>query len=91
MKSTMTSSLKKPSVQITNDMLLQLLEVKEDFEKAPSVTSEVFTRSTSNYWIAGHRVYHTALSSKYNNEQDYTEMYLIAAKKDTSLAEVEGN
>ncbi|KAG0739243.1 hypothetical protein G6F57_001773 [Rhizopus arrhizus] len=89
MKSTMTSSLKKPSVQITNDMLLQLLEVKEDFEKAPSVTCEVFTRSTSNYWIAGHRVYHTALSSKYNNEQDYTEMYLIAAKKDTSLAEVE--
>ncbi|CAO3680466.1 unnamed protein product [Rhizopus stolonifer] len=77
-KSTM-SSLKKP-FPITHEMLLQLLEIKDDFERSP----EVFTRSTSNYWIAGHRVY----ANKPNN-QDYTEMYLIASKKDTSLAEVE--
>lgn len=65
---------------MTNDIFLQLLEVKDDFDKASS--KEIYTRSTTNYWIAGNRVYH--------NGNDYTELYLIASKKDTSLAEVEG-
>ncbi|CEI96513.1 hypothetical protein RMCBS344292_17803 [Rhizopus microsporus] len=74
MKSTLTKKT------MTNDIFLQLLEVKDDFDKASS--KEIYTRSTTNYWIAGNRVYH--------NGHDYTELYLIASKKDTSLAEVEG-
>jgi hypothetical protein len=96
------------TIQVNNDMLLQLLEVKEDFDKIPR-TSEVYTRSTANHWIAGHRLYNTLRSSVDNDEtiihenrssidecardddmDDYTEMYLIAAKKDISLADVEG-
>lgn len=104
---------KKTSIQVTNDMILQLLEVREDFEKIPH-TSEVYTRSTSNHWIAGHRIYNTLRTNDENNEEedanaathesgssldefprdenmdDFTEMYLIAAKKDTSLADIEG-
>lgn len=101
---------KKTNMQVTNEMLLQLLEVREDFEKIPH-TSEVYTRSTTNHWVAGHRLYNTLRSSEdqeshsttlYENRSsldeccrdeemnDFTEMYLIAAKKDTSLADVEG-
>jgi hypothetical protein len=103
---------KKAEVQVTNEMLLQLLEVREDFEKMPR-TSEVYTRSTSNHWIAGNRIYNTLRVAEETSEEgsdtvvhenrssiderfrdddleDFTEMYLIAAKKDTSLADVEG-
>lgn len=99
---------KKTTIQVTNDMVLQLLEVREDFEKIPH-TSEVYTRSTANHWIAGHRLYNTLRSTEEESDRaihenrssldefsrdedmdDYTEMYLIAAKKDTSLADVEG-
>lgn len=100
---------KKTAIQVTNDMILQLLEVREDFEKIPH-TSEVYTRSTANHWIAGHRLYNTLRSteeeegetaihenrssldefSRDEDMDDFTEMYLIAAKKDTSLADVEG-
>ncbi|KAG0185892.1 hypothetical protein DFQ28_008617 [Apophysomyces sp. BC1034] len=106
-------------VHMTNEMLLQLLELKDDFERLPH-TNEIYTRSTSNYWIAGHRLYNKPLTSqgsvqKENDEHspvladteeegsssslesledcrtdDYTEMYIVAAKKDTSLADVEG-
>ncbi|KAG2208694.1 hypothetical protein INT47_007793 [Mucor saturninus] len=99
---------KKTTIQVTNDMILQLLEVREDFEKIPH-TSEVYTRSTANHWIAGHRLYNTLRSteeedldtaihenrssldefSRDEDMDDFTEMYLIAAKKDTSLADVE--
>lgn len=80
-------------------------------------TSEVYTRSTTNYWIAGRRVYnrlairqqqmqasntddHQEPPTEDEEEEDhydegvmsdYVEMYLVAAKKDTSLADVEGN
>lgn len=101
---------KKTTIQVTNDMILQLLEVREDFEKIPH-TSEVYTRSTANHWIAGHRLYNTLRSteeedldtaihenrssldefSRDEDMDDFTEMYLIAAKKDTSLADVEGS
>lgn len=100
---------KKTTIQVTNDMILQLLEVREDFEKIPH-TSEVYTRSTANHWIAGHRLYNTLRSTdeeesytaihenrssldeclRDEDMDDFTEMYLIAAKKDTSLADVEG-
>ncbi|KAL9537106.1 hypothetical protein MBANPS3_012078 [Mucor bainieri] len=102
---------KKAAIQVTNEMLLQLLEVREDFDKIPR-TSEVYTRSTANHWIAGNRLYNTLRASTSEDDantvvhenrssldecsrdedmDDYTEMYLIAAKKDTSLADVEGN
>lgn len=103
---------KKAAIQVTNDMLLQLLELREDFEKIPR-TSEVYTRSTSNHWIAGNRIHNTLRVAEETSEEgsdtvihennssiderfrdddleDFTEMYLIAAKKDTSLADVEG-
>lgn len=101
---------KKAAIQVTNEMLLQLLEVREDFNKIPR-TSEVYTRSTANHWIAGNRLYNTLRASTSEDDantivhenrssldecsrdddmDDYTEMYLIAAKKDTSLADVEG-
>ncbi|CAO3622364.1 unnamed protein product [Mucor hiemalis] len=106
---TLTAKDKKATIQVTNEMLLQLLEVRDDFEKIPR-TSEVYTRSTSNHWIAGHRLYNTLRATENEEESadamhknrssldecardedmhDYTEMYLIAAKKDTSLADVE--
>lgn len=107
---TLSAKDKKATIQVTNEMLLQLLEVRDDFDKIPR-TSEVYTRSTSNHWIAGHRLYNTLRSSEENAEEnanavhknrssldecardedshDYTEMYLIAAKKDTSLADIE--
>jgi hypothetical protein len=86
---------------VNNEMLLQMLEIKDDFEDIAR-TSEVYTRSTHNYWIAGHRIYNglsandessMARSSLYDcsvESDDYVEMYLVAAKKDTSLADVEG-
>ncbi|RCI05769.1 hypothetical protein CU098_005317 [Rhizopus stolonifer] len=81
---------RKAAIQVTHDMLLQMLDVREDFERMPR-TSEVYTRSTANHWVAGNRLYN-ALSSSSDDlikDEDYTEIYLIAAKKDTSLAEVE--
>ncbi|KAI8973720.1 hypothetical protein BDF20DRAFT_915125 [Mycotypha africana] len=80
---------------LTNEILLHLLNIKEDFEKMLCHTNEIYSRSTSNHWIAGNRFYHASLNDDlrtiYNsNCQDYTEMYLIAAKKDSSLADVEG-
>jgi hypothetical protein len=113
----LTKDKSSTAIQVTNDMLLQLLEVKEDFENIPKRTSEVYTRSTANHWIAGHRLYNTLKATEeeeqgiraeqdqdssrssidHNDKKegedydnDYTEMYLIAAKKDTSLADVEG-
>jgi hypothetical protein len=86
---------------VNNEMLLQILEIKDDFQDIAR-TSEVYTRSTHNYWIAGHRIYNglsandessMARSSLYDCSaelDDYVEMYLVAAKKDTSLADVEG-
>lgn len=97
---------KKANLQVTNEMLLQLLEIRQDFEKIPR-TSEVYTRSTTNHWVAGHRLYNTLRSiedtstihenrsslDEYLRDEDmndFTELYLVAAKKDTSLADVEG-
>lgn len=97
---------KKANLQVTNEMLLQLLEIRQDFEKIPR-TSEVYTRSTTNHWVAGHRLYNTLRSiedtstihenrsslDEYSRDEDmndFTELYLVAAKKDTSLADVEG-
>jgi hypothetical protein len=98
MKSTMidprtVSKDKKGPTPVTNEMLLQLLEVREDFSKFPH-TNEVYTRSTTNHWIAGNRLYNKLTVSEDNESStdidDYTEIYLIASKKDTSLADVEG-
>ncbi|KAF7721863.1 vacuolar fusion protein ccz1 [Apophysomyces ossiformis] len=105
-------------IHMTNEMLLQLLELKDDFARLPR-TNEIYTRSTSNYWIAGHRLYNKLTASKESTQQeedecsptvadteedgscssfesledsradDYTEIYIVAAKKDTSLADVE--
>ncbi|CDS11353.1 hypothetical protein LRAMOSA03616 [Lichtheimia ramosa] len=105
---------RKDAFTVNNDMLLQLLDIKNDFEAIPN-TSEVYTRSTTNYWIAGRRVYnrlairqqqmqasttddHQEPPTEDEEEEDhydegvmsdYVEMYLVAAKKDTSLADVE--
>lgn len=84
---------KKAPTAATNEMLLQLLQVREDLRKFTH-TNEVYTRSTANYWIAGNRLYNK-LTVCEDNElssevQDYAEIYLIASKKDTSLADVEG-
>ncbi|KAI8053630.1 hypothetical protein BDF21DRAFT_468341 [Thamnidium elegans] len=106
-KSTMIDLVKdkKTSIQVTNEMLLQLLEIRQDFEKIPR-TSEVYTRSTTNHWVAGHRLFNTLRSiedastvhenrssldeySRDDDMNDFTELYLVAAKKDTSLADVE--
>lgn len=58
------------TIQVTNDMLLQLLEVKQDFERIPPKrTSEVYTRSTSNHWIAGHRLYNTLKATEEEEEE----------------------
>ena len=81
---------RKQAVQVTHDMLLQLLDVRDDFERL-SRTNEVYTRSTANHWVAGNRLYNQLKSPSVDrSDEDYTEIYLIAAKKDTSLAEVEG-
>ncbi|KAI8375871.1 hypothetical protein BD560DRAFT_392146 [Blakeslea trispora] len=80
---------RKQAVQVTHDMLLQLLDVRDDFERL-SRTNEVYTRSTANHWVAGNRLYNQLKSPSVDrSDEDYTEIYLIAAKKDTSLAEVE--
>ncbi|KAI8350586.1 hypothetical protein EDC96DRAFT_519288 [Choanephora cucurbitarum] len=87
---------RKAAVQVTHDMLLQMLDVRDDFEKLPR-TNEVYTRSTANHWVAGNRLYNALKSPSLDinddrtdePNEDYTEIYLIAAKKDTSLAEVE--
>ncbi len=62
---------KKSTIQVTNDMLLQLLEVREDFEKIPR-TSEVYTRSTANHWVAGHRLYNTL--------KIYTKLFMLTCR-----------
>lgn len=115
---------------MSNEILLQLLNVKYDFETIPH-TEEVYTRSTVNHWIVGKRVYNSSTpfpSSIKNiirpiinknkidkqqhesdmdsheappddspieenipfNPSDYSEIYLVAAKKDVSLADIEG-
>lgn len=114
---------------MSNEILLQLLNVKDDFETFPH-TSEIYTRSTMNHWIVGKRIYnslsafssiknaakannnyHRINSSEHHsdidsheappddspieenipfNPSDYSEIYLVAAKKDVSLADVEG-
>ncbi|KAG2222752.1 hypothetical protein INT45_013116 [Circinella minor] len=118
MRSTLLEQ-RKDSFTISNDMFLQLLDLKNDFETLPN-TTEVYTRSTGNYWIAGQRVYNKhgrkqerrrsqtngdatsdhqepptedeedeIVTERKRSPDDYTEMYLVAAKKDTSLADVE--
>ncbi|KAI9495509.1 hypothetical protein BDB00DRAFT_813625 [Zychaea mexicana] len=118
MRSTLLEQ-RKDSFTVSNDMLLQLLDLNSDFETFPN-TSEVYTRSTANYWIAARRVYNKhgrkqqrqqpstdpdstsdhqepptedeedeIVTERRRSPDDYTEMYLIAAKKDTSLADVE--
>lgn len=107
-------------VPMSNEMLLQILNVKEDFDTLQR-TDEIYTRSTSNHWIVGKRIYsYPPNGTTYrhrNNAQndgldddheappdespvdehmpfdpsDYSEIYLVAAKKDVSLADVEGN
>ncbi|KAI8889225.1 hypothetical protein K501DRAFT_239045 [Backusella circina FSU 941] len=69
-------------IVVNNDILLQILELKNDFDIGRN--SEVYTRSTLNCWIAGHRHYHS-------KEEYYKEAFLIANKKDTSLANVQEN
>jgi hypothetical protein len=107
-------------VPMSNEMLLQILNVKEDFDTLQR-TDEIYTRSTSNHWIVGKRIYsyppndttyrhrnsthsdgldddHEAPPDESPVDEhmpfdpsDYSEIYLVAAKKDVSLADVEGN
>jgi hypothetical protein len=67
-------------VVVNKDILLQMLELKNDFDIGRN--SEVYTRSTLNCWVAGHR--------HYQGKKHYKEAFLIANKKDTSLANVQG-
>ncbi|SAM00400.1 hypothetical protein [Absidia glauca] len=107
-------------VPMSNEMLLQILNVKEDFDTLQR-TDEIYTRSTSNHWIVGKRIYsyppndttyrhrnsthsdgldddHEAPPDESPVDEhmpfdpsDYSEIYLVAAKKDVSLADVEEN
>ncbi|KAI8981424.1 hypothetical protein BDB01DRAFT_794065 [Pilobolus umbonatus] len=104
MKSTLhlkNSKDTKTNFNINNDILLQLLEVKDDFDKI-ALSSEVYTKSTANHWVTGRRIYNVlAIERMKENEakedefeqnvlaEEYTEIYLIAAKKDITLAEIE--
>ncbi|ORX45862.1 hypothetical protein DM01DRAFT_313727 [Hesseltinella vesiculosa] len=111
-----------------NDILLQLLQVKLDFEVSNPCgpgTEEVYTRSTTNHWIIGKRIYHQQppiASKEYSTPDsddppgddhqappddsprqdsfhtstldagsDFSEIYLVAAKKDITMADIEDN
>ncbi|GAB5590205.1 hypothetical protein Unana1_05105 [Umbelopsis nana] len=103
-------------IQISNEMLLLLLDLKKDFDSLPN-SREVITRSTANVWVVGQRVPKRDAASNGSisspNPQDTgagsgdsddsfeplteraetlaltcTEIYLIAAKKDSTLVDI---
>ncbi|RHZ67255.1 hypothetical protein Glove_302g22 [Diversispora epigaea] len=60
---------------ITNEMAHSLCDLHEDLEKFPHIT-EIYTRSSSNFWIVGKRI-------------DGRVLYVVVPKKEASLTEVE--
>ncbi|CAI2193224.1 9100_t:CDS:2, partial [Funneliformis geosporum] len=69
----LTSSSK--GLTITGEMAHALCELHEDLEKYPQLT-EIYTRSSTNFWIVGKR-------------SDGRVLYIVVPKKEASLAEVE--
>nr|CAG8578170.1 4915_t:CDS:10 [Entrophospora candida] len=68
-------SRKFGGLTITNEMAHALCDIHEDLEKHQQLT-EVYTRSTTNFWVVGRR-------------SDKRILYIVVPKKDTSLIEVE--
>ncbi|CAG8709473.1 3724_t:CDS:2, partial [Racocetra fulgida] len=68
-----TSSSK--GLTITSEMAHALCDLHEDLEKHPHLT-EIYTRSTTNFWIVGKR-------------SDGRVLYVVVPKKEVSLMEVE--
>ncbi|CAG8511653.1 11493_t:CDS:10 [Dentiscutata heterogama] len=68
-----TSSSK--GLTITSEMAHALCDLHEDLEKYPHLT-EIYTRSTTNFWIVGRR-------------SDGRMLYVVVPKKEVSLMEVE--
>ncbi|CAG8788728.1 2732_t:CDS:2, partial [Racocetra persica] len=68
-----TSSSK--GLTITSEMAHALCDLHEDLEKDPHLT-EIYTRSTTNFWIVGKR-------------SDGRVLYVVVPKKEVSLMEVE--
>ncbi|CAG8500640.1 11628_t:CDS:2 [Diversispora eburnea] len=62
---------------ITNEMAHSLCDLYEDLEKFPRIT-DIYTRSSSNFWIVGKRI-------------DTRILYVVVPKKESSLTEVEDN
>ncbi|CAG8553954.1 6820_t:CDS:10 [Funneliformis mosseae] len=60
---------------ITGEMAHALCELHEDLEKYPQLT-EIYTRSSTNFWIVGKR-------------SDGRILYIVVPKKEATLAEVE--
>ncbi|PKY41435.1 hypothetical protein RhiirA4_539586 [Rhizophagus irregularis] len=60
---------------ITSEMAHALCELHEDLEKYPQLT-EIYTRSSTNFWIVGKR-------------SEGRVLYIVVPKKEASLAEVE--
>ncbi|GES75847.1 vacuolar fusion protein CCZ1 homolog [Rhizophagus clarus] len=60
---------------ITSEMAHALCELHEDLERYPQLT-EIYTRSSTNFWIVGKR-------------SEGRVLYIVVPKKEASLAEVE--
>ncbi|KAF9576982.1 vacuolar fusion protein ccz1 [Mortierella alpina] len=74
-KAQLNSAVGKGGLNITPEIALSLLDIKQDFERLPD-TMEITTRSPSGYWIVGKRF-------------DDREVYMIVSRKDSTLVEVE--
>ncbi|KAF9954547.1 Vacuolar fusion protein CCZ1 B [Mortierella alpina] len=74
-KAQLNSATGKGGLNITPEIALSLLDIKQDFERLPD-TMEITTRSPSGYWIVGKRF-------------DDREVYMIVSRKDSTLVEVE--
>src|SRR4051812_3507525 len=67
------------------------------FHRLPEL-NEIYTRSTSNYWVVGRRVAsvktpkngHRNAAQQDPGAEDTRELYMVAAKKDSTLVDVEG-
>ncbi|GJJ77154.1 hypothetical protein EMPS_09513 [Entomortierella parvispora] len=74
-KAQLGSTTGKGGINMSSDMALSLLDIKQDFDRMPDA-NEVTARSPSNHWIVGKRF-------------DDREVYMIVSRKDSTLVEVE--
>lgn len=73
----MKTSLKQKGSDLPRETMIMLNEIHADFERQPSVPSEVLIRTASDKWLVGRK-------------SDQREFYVFFDSKNANLLEVNG-